>query len=89
MHGLALIYILRDQPGVKEFKVIQESIDLTRVQVVTEPPFAESSKAAIVAGFRQRLGNSVSIEIQVVEQIPAETSGKFRYIVSHATAQTS
>lgn len=84
MHGLALIYILRDQPGVKEFKVVQESLALTRVMVVTEAPFGDSSLAAIVAGFKQRLGNEVSIEVQVVDSIPAEKSGKFRYIISHA-----
>ena len=27
MHGLALIYIVRDLPGVKQFKIVQESLD--------------------------------------------------------------
>jgi len=84
MHGLALIYILRDQPGVREFKVIQESIELTRVMLVVEPPFQDHSKAVIVSGLKQRLGERVTIDIQVVDNIPAEKSGKFRYIVSHA-----
>jgi phenylacetate-CoA ligase len=84
MHGLALIYILRDQPGVKEFKVVQESTALTRVLLVTESPFNAGSIDKIVAGFRQRLGNDVNVEVQLVDRIPAEKSGKFRYIVSHA-----
>lgn len=82
MHGLALVYILRDQPGVKAFKVVQESIDLTRVFVVTEPPFRPEAKEAIVTGLKQRLGCSVQIDVQITERIPAEKSGKFRYIVS-------
>jgi phenylacetate-CoA ligase len=85
MHGLALIYILRDQPGVKAFKVIQETIDLTRVLIVTEPPFESRTIATIVSGFKQRLGNSVQIDVQVTDNIPGEKSGKFRYIVSHVT----
>ncbi len=84
MHGLALIYILRDQPGVREFKVIQESVALTRVLLVVETPFQDRSKATIIAGLKQRLGEAVNIDVQLVDNIPPEKSGKFRYIVSHA-----
>lgn len=83
MHGLALIYILRDQPGVREFKVVQETLDLTRVYIVTEPPFQAESIDKIVSGLKQRLGSGVHVEVQQVANIPAEKSGKFRYIVSH------
>lgn len=86
MHGLSLVYILRDIPGMKAFKVIQESRQFTRVLIVTEPPFATGMEAGIVSGFRQRLGAEVAVEVQQVEAIPAEKSGKYRYIVSHAVA---
>ena len=84
MHGLALIYILRDLPGVKSFKVIQESRAFTRVLLVTDKTFAPDSVAQIVSGFKQRLGADVSIAVDLVEIIVAEKSGKFRYIISHA-----
>ena len=84
MHGLALIYTLRDQAGVREFKVIQESVERTRVLLVTEPPFSSREEAAIVTGLKRRLGSEVAIDIELVDRIPAEKSGKFRYIVSHA-----
>jgi phenylacetate-CoA ligase len=83
MHGLALIYVLRDRPEVRQFKVVQESLELTRVLVVAEPGFPEDARRAIVAGLQQRLGASVRIEVETVERIPAEKSGKFRYVVSH------
>ena len=83
MHGLSLIYILRDLPGVKSFKVIQESKLLTRVLLVTDEAFASDAAAKVVAGFRQRLGAEVSVVVDLVESIPAEKSGKFRYIISH------
>jgi phenylacetate-CoA ligase len=83
MHGLSLIYILRDLPGVKSFKVVQESKQLTRVLLVTDEAFAPDSVAKIEAGFRQRLGAEVSVVVDLVESIPAEKSGKFRYIISH------
>ena len=82
MHGLALIYILRDLPGVQSFKVVQEDIALTRVFLVANALFTSDSEQLIVAGFQQRLGAGVHIEVVRVSEIPAEKSGKFRYIVS-------
>lgn len=87
MHGLALVYILRDLPEVKEFKVIQENLGLTRVMLVAEPGFSAETERRIVAGLQERLGAGVRIEIQLMEQIPAEKSGKFRYIVSHVNKE--
>lgn len=84
MHGLSLIYILRDLPGVQFFKVVQESRALTRVQLVTDEAFEQGSIAKIVTGFKQRLGADVQVVVDLVNNIPAEKSGKFRYIISHA-----
>ena len=84
MHGLALIYVIRDEPGVQRFKIVQESVDRTRVYLVTDADFDADVRNRIEAGLKQRLGESVEIDIQAVDEIPAEKSGKFRYIVSHA-----
>ncbi|MEN6586462.1 MAG: AMP-binding protein [Sulfuricella sp.] len=83
MHGLALVYVVRDLPGVKEFKIVQESLDLTRVFLVTETPFQQESLQTIATALKQRLGNEVNIQIEHVVSIPKEASGKFRYVVSH------
>jgi phenylacetate-CoA ligase len=84
MHGLSLIYILRDLPGVKFFKVVQESRALTRVLLVADGTFESDSIAKIVNGFRQRLGVDVQVVVDLVDSIPVEKSGKYRYIISHA-----
>jgi phenylacetate-CoA ligase len=84
MHGLALIYVLREQNGIESFKVTQETRLLTRVDLVTDASFDPQCVPRIVAGFRRRLGAEVDVQVRIVEQIPAEASGKFRYIVSHA-----
>jgi phenylacetate-CoA ligase len=82
MHGLALVYILRDLPQVKAFKISQESLDLTRVQVVLDAPLDDTLRAKIMAGFRARLGSAVVVEVEQVDAIAPEKSGKFRYVVS-------
>jgi len=82
MHGLALIYVLRDQPGVEAFKIIQESVERLRVLVVPGEAFTEDTERAVVTGLSQRLGEGVTIEVEKVSDIPRERSGKFRYVVS-------
>ena len=82
MHGLALIYILRDLPWVCKFKIIQENLDLTRVLIVTNTKLELQEAENIKAAFRSRLGQAVSIVVEQVEEIPPEKSGKFRYVVS-------
>lgn len=84
MHGLSLIYILRDLAGIRAFKVVQESRALTRVLLETEPGFDMALRDQIVAGFKKRLGQQVEVLVELVDHVPAEKSGKFRYIISHA-----
>lgn len=82
MHGLALVYILRDLPEVKSFKIMQETLELTRVQVVLEAAMTDALRSKIVAGFKARLGAMVEIKVEQVPEILPEKSGKFRYVVS-------
>jgi phenylacetate-CoA ligase len=84
MHGLALIYVVRDLPGIERFKIIQRDLGLTTVQLVPGPDYRPEVEATIRSGLQARLGVGVRIEIERVAEIPAERSGKFRYIVSHA-----
>lgn len=83
MHGLALVYVLRDLPGVRQFKIVQESLQRTRILLSTDASFREESIELIVAGVKQRLGQAVQVEIERVDAIPKEASGKYRYVVSH------
>jgi phenylacetate-CoA ligase len=85
MHGLALIYILRDLPDIEQFKIIQESRTRTRVQIVPSSAMAESTENHIRNGFRARLGAEVQIDIERLPVISPEASGKHRYVVSHVT----
>ena len=84
MHGLALIYVIRDLPEIESFKIVQESTQLTRVLIVPSPRFEQRIADAIVEGFKRRLGRDVDVRIERVAVIPAEPSGKRRYVVSHA-----
>jgi phenylacetate-CoA ligase len=86
MHGLALVYVVRDVAGVRAFKIVQESRQRTCVLLSVEAGFDAGCGNRIVEGFKRRLGASVEIDLQYVSEIAPEKSGKFRYVVSHVAA---
>ena len=82
MHGLALVYVVRDIPGVRKFKIVQESLTKTRVLLATDLGFSEVDIENIRKGIGKRLGSGVDVSIERVPDIPREASGKSRYVVS-------
>ena len=86
MHGLALIYTLRDLPGVQRFRIEQVSLDETRVRLIADASFTAAAEQRIVQDFKARLGNGVRVVVERVDELPSEASGKFRYVVSRVPA---
>ncbi len=82
MHGLALIYTVRDIEGVEQFKITQQSLDRVEVQLVTNADYRADAEARIVRDFKARLGAQVNVVVERVAHIPPEKSGKYRYVVS-------
>jgi phenylacetate-CoA ligase len=82
IHGLALIYILRDLPGISSFKVTQETLDFVRVEIVKGSDYLPSNEQSIREVFKERLGVTVAVEFEYCNEIKPEKSGKFRYVIS-------
>jgi phenylacetate-CoA ligase len=82
MHALAVIYVLRAVAGVAEFKLVQHALEDVEVLVVPDARWTDVSGRQIVAGLRARLGAGLRVTLREVDHIPAEASGKFRYVVS-------
>ena len=85
MHALAVIYVLRAVVGVAEFKIVQHSLHDFEVLVIPNASWQESGRLEIESGLYKRLGDDIHIDLQLVESIPAEASGKHRYVVSHVS----
>ena len=83
MHALAVIYVLRAVSGIAQFKCIQHALDRMEVQIVPAAGWNEAARNAVVAGLRARLGEALSVELRMLDDIPPEASGKHRYVVSH------
>ncbi len=78
---------MRDLPGIAKFKIVQETVDHTRVLLVADADFDRSNAERIRTAMAQRLGQGVRIDVEFVDDIPAEASGKYRYVISKVTAQ--
>jgi phenylacetate-CoA ligase len=86
LHGLALIYILRELPQIAQFQIHQTALDCTRVRLVAQGGLDAACCAHIVRAFQARLGAGVRVEIEQVQAIAAAPSGKYRYVLSELDA---
>ncbi|MCB1689016.1 MAG: phenylacetate--CoA ligase family protein [Halioglobus sp.] len=82
LHGLALIYVLREIPEVEEFRIVQETLTRITLQVVTSSSDTAKLENTVTEQFRRRLGDSLVVNFVYVSKIEREASGKFRYVVS-------
>ncbi|MBI4698891.1 MAG: phenylacetate--CoA ligase family protein [Nitrospirae bacterium] len=72
MHGLSLIYVMRDIAGISEFKIIQESTDNFIINIVKGASFNPESEALIKQGFKKRIGADVKIDFDYVSKLYPE-----------------
>ena len=86
MHALALIYVIRDMEGIRQFRIVQESRDLLRLELVRDSGFRESLLPEIERQFRRRLGDSLRVQFEFVDDIPPAASGKHKYVVNRIGA---
>ena len=82
MHGLAVIYPIRDIPGIASFKVVQETRERVVVQIVPGEGCGNDVENLIATGIKARLGQTVEVQVRRVDDIPREKSGKYRYVQS-------
>ena len=80
--GQAVVHLLRSQPGLQAFRIVQETRDFVRILLVSAQEFPDGEKSAIVKGVRARLGEAMRVEFESVPEIPREASGKYRTVVS-------
>lgn len=82
VHALALIYVLRELPGVARFRCTQHDRLRTSIAIVPTPDLDRSRlDETVIARVRQVLGAEVEVAISLVDDLPALPSGKHRFVV--------
>jgi phenylacetate-CoA ligase len=71
-----LVQVLKSQ-------IIQERLDHITVKIVPSSEFSPGDRDHLISELRERLGSSMSIDIEIVNDIQREQSGKYRWVISH------
>jgi phenylacetate-CoA ligase len=81
--GAALtIFLVAKTPGLLQAQFIQESRDKTVMKIVKGADFNQGSMNLLNERVKEFLGNRMKVDYIPVEEIPRETSGKFRFSIS-------
>ncbi len=69
-------------PGVKQMQIVQERIDFLCFRVVKGETFSEETVKDMGKLARKRFGAQMQYEIEYVDSIQSEISGKYRFCIS-------
>jgi phenylacetate-CoA ligase len=80
-----LTMAIRMIAGMRQFQLVQRTINRLEVLVVPRPEFGDASRREIQERLRPVL-HGLTAEVRIVDRIPPEPSGKHRVVKSEATA---
>src|SRR5690606_30016237 len=70
----------KDAPGIMCFQITQNVINRVGVKIVKGSEFSPGDEQSFLNALRARLGYQMAIDLEYVEDIPREKSGKFRIV---------
>lgn len=82
MHALSLIYVLREAEGMRQFRIVQTSVNRLDIEVVTDQRFTPEVERSVVEGLRRRMAGDTEIRIVRCNNIAPTASGKHACVVS-------
>lgn len=69
-------------PGAAQVQIVQESLEELRIRLVADKDFGPDSRRKIAELVCDLFGPQVQHKIELVESIPQEPSGKYRFCIS-------
>jgi phenylacetate-CoA ligase len=77
-----LTHPFKQMDNIIESQIIQEQANSLRVKIVKNGKYGKRDEKILLAGFSERLGTNIDINIEYVDEITRTESGKFRWVVS-------
>jgi phenylacetate-CoA ligase len=74
-------------PGTAQVQIVQESITQLRIRLVADDRFGDASRARIAELVRGTFGDGVRHDVELVDAIPQEPSGKYRFCISNVARE--
>lgn len=83
--GLTLIY--KDLKNLKQIQLVQNSLEKLKVKVVKGQNYSESDSKNLMAALYKYIGKDIEIDLEFVDSIPPEASGKQRLVISKVSVK--
>ena len=71
-----------DLTGVAGFRIIQEKIDVIRVLLKVSKSYEKKQVEKTTRGLKRIFGDQVELKIDIVNELPRDSSGKMRSVIS-------
>lgn len=75
---------IEDVAGMRQYQIVQRTLDRLEVRVVPRREFDDASRQQIQERLRPVL-HGLTVEVRVVDEIAPEPNGKYRIVMSEAT----
>lgn len=76
------IYLIANAPGVAQAQIIQETKDEIILRIVKDDRFGDESYRFFEREIPRFFGQAMKYDFDFVEEIPSESSGKYRFSIS-------
>lgn len=77
-----LTHPFKPMHNIEKSQIIQEDPKRIVIKIVKRQGYSENDTQTLLSSFRERVGNDMEIGVEFVDDIPAATSGKFRWVIS-------
>ena len=67
-------------PNILKFQIIQDELDVLQVKIVKDENFDTKQEKSFIKELRDRFGEKIKLNLDYVDDIPREKSGKYRII---------
>lgn len=68
--------------GIEESQIVQEAVDKFVLRVVPGERYTESQGEIVTERLKDRVGGDILVEVELLEEIPKTSAGKFRAVIS-------
>jgi len=69
--------------NVQQFQFYQSEIGRTELRLIPKHTYTERDSEAILTAFREKMGDSMDVQLKLVEQLQLTERGKFRFIIQN------
>lgn len=83
LHGQFLTHIIVYEQGIRKYQVVQSLRNRLDIKLVIDEGYESACQARIRSAVQSYMGEEVTVDFSIVDDIPLTAAGKYRWIVSN------